>query len=220
MQAALCIGILVGAYLLGGIPFGLLVARAYGMPDIRRHGSGNIGATNVWRVVGRKAAIWVYLLDIGKGVAAVLLAKMIEQTLLPQDTFLVLVAAAAVCGHVFSPYLGFRGGKGVNTGLGVMLVLLPLELLIGFVVFMVVVAISRYISLGSIAGAATLPAVILLERELLGKTVAPIYLYLAILLAILVVYTHRKNIGRLVTGTESRFSLSSKGGKPEVKSHG
>lgn len=220
MQAALVFGFLVGAFLLGGLPFGLLVARAYGVRDIRQHGSGNIGATNVWRVVGRKAAIWVYVLDISKGVAAVLIAKAVNQTLLPQDTFFVLVAIAAVCGHVFSPYLGFRGGKGVNTGLGVMLVLLPLEILGGLVVFTVIVAVTKYISLGSIVAAVALPALVLIEREFLGREIASIYLYLTVILAVLVIFTHRKNVERLIAGTENRFSLSSKGNHTEVKSRG
>ena len=118
------------AYLLGAIPFGMIVARLYGAGDIRTLGSGNIGATNVWRVAGAKAAVWVYLGDIAKGTAAVLVGRYVAQhfqpTMLPIDTFLVLCALTAVLGHVFPVYLGFKGGKGVNTALGTMLVLLPM----------------------------------------------------------------------------------------------
>src|SRR3972149_965893 len=116
---------LLGAYLLGGVPFGLISSRLCGVPDIRSQGSGNIGATNVWRVVGPKAGIWVLVLDVGKGAAAVLAARLIDQTLVSHDLFLTGCAAAAIVGHVFPIYLRFKGGKGVNTALGVMITLLP-----------------------------------------------------------------------------------------------
>ncbi len=208
MTAVVPIVVLVLAYLLGAIPFGLLVARWFGISDIRSHGSGNIGATNVWRVAGPKAAIWVYLLDIGKGVVAVLIARAVSQDWLPRDTFLVLTALAAVIGHVFPVYMRFRGGKGVNTGLGVIATLLPLEALICFIVFVIVVALSRYISLGSIIGSISLASLVGVERQLMGRQIAVIYLYLTIALALLVISTHWKNIGRILNGTESRFSLS------------
>lgn len=202
--------VILAAYLIGGIPFGLLIARAYGIKDVRAHGSGNIGATNVWRIAGPKAAIWVYLLDIGKGAVAVLLAKLVEQTVMPRDLLLVLTALATVFGHIFSPYIRFKGGKGVNTGLGVMLVLMPIEILISLGAFIIVVALSRYISLGSIVAVLTLVAVTLVEKYLMHIEVSTIYVGLAVILAIAIFVTHRKNIRRLLHGTESRFSLSSK----------
>lgn len=210
MQVAIVVGLILVAFLLGGIPFGLLIARMKGIRDIRQHGSGNIGATNVWRVLGPKAAFWVYMFDISKGALAVGLARLVDQTVIPRETLLVLVAVAAVLGHVFSPYLGFKGGKGVNTGLGVMIMLLPLEVLVSFVIFVIVVAASRFISLGSIVAAVALCVLILVERELLIRDVAPIYLFLAIALALVVVITHRRNIERIFAGTENRFSLSTK----------
>jgi glycerol-3-phosphate acyltransferase PlsY len=115
MEMFVPIAVILLAYLLGGIPFGLFIARAYGIKDIRNHGSGNIGATNVLRAAGPKAAIWVYILDIGKGIVAVLIARIVDQAFLPRDTFLVITALAAVFGHVFPVYLAFKGGKGVNT---------------------------------------------------------------------------------------------------------
>lgn len=205
---AVPITVLILAYLLGAIPFGLLVARWFGVSDIRSHGSGNIGATNVWRVVGAKAAIWVYICDIGKGVLAVLIARSVSQDWLPRDTFLVLAALAAVLGHVFPVYMRFKGGKGVNTSLGVIATLLPLEALICFVIFVIVVALSRYISLGSIVGTISLASLVGVERELMGKQIAVIYFYLAVAMALLVVTTHWKNIGRILHGTENRFSFS------------
>lgn len=208
MIAVVPIAVLVLAYLLGAIPFGLLVARWFGVSDIRVHGSGNIGATNVWRVAGPRAAIWVYALDIGKGVMAVLIARAVSQEWLARDTFLVLTALAAIMGHVFPVYMGFKGGKGVNTGLGVIATLLPLEALVCLVVFVVVVVLSRYISLGSIVGVISLAALVGIERQLMGKQIAVIYLYLVIVLALLVISTHWKNIGRILKGTESRFTFS------------
>ena len=196
------------AYLVGAIPFGLVVARLYGVPDLRAVGSGNIGATNVWRAAGLKAAVWVFILDIGKGVVAVVTARQVVQNVLPDQLFLVLCAVAAVLGHVVSPYLGFRGGKGVNTGLGVMLVLMPREVAVSLGVFFVVVAATRYISVGSMAAGTALSLTALVERFLLGIQVSDLYLGLAVVLTLLVFYTHRANLRRLREGTEHRFRWS------------
>jgi glycerol-3-phosphate acyltransferase PlsY len=205
--------VVAAAYLLGAVPFGLIIARLYGVKDIRAEGSGNIGATNVWRIAGPKAAIWVYILDIGKGVLAVLLAQISTQTLMPRDLFLIICALAAILGHIFPVYLGFKGGKGVNTGLGVMLMLLPVETLICLVLFIVVVAISKYISLGSIIASVCLPSIVLVERLVLHHDIDSLYFILTALIMAIVVYTHRKNIQRIAAGTENRFSLSSKTNK-------
>lgn len=205
------LAVIILAFFIGGIPFGLLFAKAFGIRDLRSQGSGNIGATNVWRVAGAKAAIWVYALDIGKGVIAVLIARYVIQDALPRDWFLVLTALAAVFGHIFSPYLRFKGGKGVNTGLGVMLVLMPIEVLISLGVFVVVVALTRYISLGSIIAALALVAVSFIERFAFFREVSMVFLGLTIVLALAIIITHRANITRLLNGTESKFSLSSKG---------
>jgi glycerol-3-phosphate acyltransferase PlsY len=210
---------IIMAYLLGSIPFGFLVSRVFGVGDIRRHGSGNIGATNVWRVVGRRAAAWTYVGDIGKGAAAVLLARYwsgaFDVTPDIIDPLLVATALAAVTGHMFPVYLRFRGGKGVSTALGGVMVLLPLESLAGLLVFVLVVAFSRYISLGSMAGAVSLGVVVVTEKYLLQRDIAVIYVGLAAVLAVLIVLTHRHNIGRLLSGTENKFSLSSGSGKDQ-----
>lgn len=197
------------AYLLGSVPSGLLIARAFGVSDIRKLGSGNIGATNVWRVAGAKAAVWVFIADIGKGALAVYLAKLNPGQMIGGDLFLVLAAVAAVLGNVFPLFLNFKGGKGVNTSLGTMLVLLPLETGICLLVFAVVVSITRYISLGSILGVVALVLSLTLETQVLNRDISNIYLYLATVLALVVIVTHRQNIKRLINHTESRFSFSS-----------
>ncbi len=197
------------AYLLGAVPFGLLIGRLAGVGDIRKLGSGNIGATNVWRVAGFKIAIWVFLADIGKGALAVLLARFFapDAALRPEHLY-VICAAAAVMGHVFPVYLRFKGGKGVNTALGAIVALLPVETLISFGVFVATVLLFRYVSLGSIMGAIAFCVVILVEKFALGSPMEMIYVYLSVLIVLLIVFTHRQNIKRLVSGTENRFSFS------------
>lgn len=202
----------VGAYLLGAIPFGLIVARLAGIADIRAHGSGNIGATNVWRVAGPKVAVWVYVLDIGKGMVAVLFARGFEQRLMPGDVFVICCAAAAIVGHVYPIYLCFRGGKGVSTTLGAMLILLPVEVAISVGAFLITVLTSRYVSLGSILAAVTLSLVVLLETVVMGKNVPAAYVATALLVTGFVIFTHRQNIRRLKNGTENRISFSAKTG--------
>ena len=201
---------ILGAYLVGAIPFALFIARLYGIPDIRKIGSGNIGATNVQRAAGFKAAVWVYLCDIGKGVLPVLIARNIDQSLLNRELFLVFVAIAAVLGHVFPIYLKFKGGKGVNTALGALGTLMPVEALICLGVFFVVVISTRFISLGSICGALAFPVVLLIERYGMGLTVSDVYLVTVAVVALLVAVTHRQNIGRLLSGNERRVSFGGK----------
>jgi glycerol-3-phosphate acyltransferase PlsY len=201
---------LLVCYLLGAIPFALLIARAHGIADLRRVGSGNVGATNVWRVAGRRAALWVFAADIGKGVAAVLIGRSIAQDVLPASAVIVLCGAAAVIGHMFPVYLGFRGGKGVNTGLGVVATLLPLETLIALVAFVAVMAATRFVSLGSMLAAAVLTATVLIERFVLQVHVDTVNVILVCALAVLVIAAHHANIRRLLAGTEPRFEFSSR----------
>ncbi|UCG62621.1 MAG: glycerol-3-phosphate 1-O-acyltransferase PlsY [Candidatus Zixiibacteriota bacterium] len=208
MNAVLAIAL---TYLLGAVPFGLIISRLAGVGDIRKLGSGNIGATNVWRVAGFKIAVWVFVADIGKGALAVLMARyFVPEPGLRPDHLYVICAAAAVLGHVFPVYLGFRGGKGVNTALGAIVALLPVETLIGLGVFAVTVLLFRYVSLGSILGAISFCVVVVIEKFALKSPLETIYVYLSILVAVLIVFTHRQNIKRLSNGTENRFSFSSR----------
>ncbi len=196
------------AYLIGAVPFGLLIARLYGVKDIRKVGSGNTGATNVYRTAGSRAAVWVFLLDIGKGIVAVLLARQLSPNWWPQDVFLTVVVMAAVVGHIFPVYLRFKGGKGVNTALGGLVMVMPVEILICVAVFLIMTVLFRYISLGSISAAVALPTALLVERYFLNQEVTDVYLVFGIVLALLVILTHIKNIGRLIAGTENRFCFS------------
>ena len=192
------LALVVLAYLLGSISCGLLIARVYGGADLRHSGSGNIGATNVVRTLGTTAGLLTLLGDGAKGLVAVLCALKWGQTsVLPA-----LAALAAVLGHMFPLYHGFRGGKGVATALGVFLPTLPLPLLGGLVIWLVVVAVWRYVSAGSILAALVVPLLAVLWSY-------PVPLVLAAaLIALLVLYKHRENLSRLLQGRESKFFLA------------
>lgn len=197
------------AYLCGAIPFALIISRLAGVDDIRRHGSGNLGATNVWRVAGPGAAVAVFIGDIGKGVAAILIAGQFHSDLASDPVLWVLCAAAAVLGHMFPVFAGFRGGKGVNTALGVMIVLMPVETLIALGVFLITVAIWRMVSLGSILAAASLPMAVF-GREAISTYSQPVaYEVVTVALAIAIIVAHRRNISRILAGQENRLTFGS-----------
>lgn len=200
--------LLLVAYLLGSIPFGLLVARLFGGRDVREHGSGNIGATNVSRVAGPLAGILTLVLDAAKGVAAVGLARYFTGH---SALWMMLAGLAALIGHCFPLWLGLRGGKGVATALGVFAMLCPLAALAAFVLFLLVFAFWRYVSLASITAAAAMP---LLIYFLWAPPHAPplVIAFGTLLAAALVVYKHKTNLQRLMNGTEAKFlSRKSKG---------
>lgn len=205
------IGTIILLYLLGAVPFGLLIARLSGIEDIRKLGSGNIGSTNVWRIAGPKVALWVFVFDIGKGVAAVLMARFIYNqftiSVMSIEFFLAICGMAAVIGHVYPIYIKFKGGKGVNTALGVMATLLPTQTAISFGAFILTLLLSRYVSLGSIVAAITLCGALLIQKFALNRPVSNTYLGLTLILGILVIFAHRKNIVRIISGNENRFSL-------------
>ena len=195
-----------------GIPFGLIVARAHGV-DVRKVGSGNIGMTNVARSVCGKAAALTFALDVLKCTVCVLVARLLMAKLclggdwartMPQNDMgwsAALVWASCVCGHVFSPYLGFHGGKGISVGLGAGLGLSWPVALLAFGVFLLVAIPSKYVSLGSICAAVALPTwgfVLGFTPQALAPTIA---------VCIMVIWSHRANIERLRTGTERKFTL-------------
>jgi acyl phosphate:glycerol-3-phosphate acyltransferase len=187
------------AYLLGAIPFGYLLVRLTTGGDVRASGSGNIGATNVLRTTGRAAGIATLLLDIAKGYAAVWIAGRLTGE---EPVWMSLAALAVMAGHAFPVFLGFKGGKAVASFIGAFLCLTPLALVCVLIVFVVVVAASRYISLGSICAAATFPlAVWIVQHPQL-----PIF-FASVIAGAFVVYRHLENIQRLRTGTEHPLSL-------------
>jgi acyl phosphate:glycerol-3-phosphate acyltransferase len=184
--------LIVVSYGLGSIPTGLLIARWQKGVDIRQHGSGNIGMTNVLRAVGKGAAALTLVGDLAKGLLPVLLAR----AWLTSPWAIGLVALAAIVGHMYPLFAGFHGGKGVATALGVFIPLLPGPLLIAFAVWAACVAFRRQVSVGSLAAAASLPIAALLW----GSSAA--YVLYALLAAALIWYRHRENIERLLAGTE------------------
>ena len=194
--------ILIVAYLIGSIPFGYLIVRTKSGGDIRQTGSGGTGATNVSRRAGKAAGVLTLLLDAAKGAAAVLIAQNVSGS----DWVKAAVAIAVIVGHIFPVWLGFRGGKGVATGVGVFLVLAPIALLCAGVVFVSIVFFTRYVSLGSIMAAILIPLFVWLQNVFV-EPVADLrpLLTAAITGSLLILFAHRGNIGRLVQGTESQI---------------
>ena len=227
--------LILGGYLCGSIPWGLLIARSKGV-DIRKQGSGNIGATNVGRVLGRKLGLLCFFLDMLKGVVPVLIAGRVsglmgQVTIPPEQAAWWLGAMIApVLGHVLNPWLAFKGGKGVATSLGALLGVYPVLTIPGALAFCVWLAVAirwRFVSLASLAAGASLPFLVASYFAVRLRTAAgdwpPLDLYirhaglfvgLSIALAGLVFITHRTNIKRLMAGTENRIGHSQKKARP------
>jgi glycerol-3-phosphate acyltransferase PlsY len=200
--------IATAAYLLGSIPVGYLLVRIFRRQDIRTVGSGNIGATNVLRSGGKVLGAATFILDVCKGALAVLLAAMIAGSVLPtvpQRNVEALAALFAVFGHMFPVWLHFRGGKGVATGFGVFLVAAPWAALSAITVFAIVCALTRYVSLGSILGAASFPVF----AWFMVKGERPVF-FIAVqaTVALLIIVKHHPNIRRLLAGNEHRFGAT------------
>lgn len=197
--------IAVFGYLLGSIPSGYLLVRFFLREDIRQAGSGNIGATNVLRAGGKKLGLATFLVDVLKGSASVWLGGVVGMWLVPQLPLReveALAALAAILGHVFPVWLGFRGGKGVATGFGVFLVAAPAAALASIGVFAVVLALSRYVSLASILGAASFP---IFAYLLVGGAKPPLFVAAQFAAALLIIVKHHQNIVRLLHGAENRI---------------
>src|SRR5216683_1427967 len=194
------------AYLLGSIPFGLLLAKLFGGMDVRKVGSGNIGATNVARVVGPLAGTLTLIFDTAKGTAAVWLAGRVTNE---SATWMMIAAFVVLLGHCFTVWLKFKGGKGVATALGVFLALCPLAAVSALLLFILCVACWRYVSLGSVAAAAAMPLLIYFLWA--PHHAPPIIIDVGTLaIALLVIYKHDGNLQRLVEGTEPQFSFGKK----------
>jgi glycerol-3-phosphate acyltransferase PlsY len=220
------------AFLLGSIPFGLIIARMKGI-DIRQHGSGNIGATNVLRIVGKKYGITCLFLDLLKGLIPTILAiSLIRFTgmknpmaldvlenhagifpMLTAQVFQVITGLCAILGHNYSPWVGFKGGKGIATSAGVLIAMMPAAIVILLVVWLLVFFISKYVSLASVIAALTLPVLTLWGSWFHGKIQdgtwnKPLFIF-SIIIAALATWKHRSNFKRVREGTEHRF------GKPK-----
>lgn len=194
------------AYLIGSIPFGYLIVRKKVGDDIRQTGSGGTGATNVSRRAGKVAGVFTLVLDALKGSLAVVSARIILGPPVDIEWWVAVAAIATIVGHIFPVWLGFRGGKGVATGVGVFLILAPAALLCASVLFVAIVSLTRYVSLGSIVAAATIPLFIWLQSVFI-EPVADLrpLLTAAIGGALLIVFAHRGNIDRLASGNESQI---------------
>ncbi|MHB1418849.1 MAG: glycerol-3-phosphate 1-O-acyltransferase PlsY [Bacillota bacterium] len=186
--------ILIASYLIGSIPVAYIAGRYFKGIDIRKVGSGNVGATNVFRNLGPFPAVLVLIGDVAKGVVTVWWGGAVGG-----ENIALLAGLAAIAGHNWSIFLGFRGGKGVATGLGLFLALSPKVAMIALAIFVVVVLVTRFVSLGSILGSASIPILFLVY----DKPIA--YFFVSLLVVVLVIYRHRANIQRLLSGTETKF---------------
>jgi glycerol-3-phosphate acyltransferase PlsY len=202
-----CCGII--AYLLGSIPAAVWVGKRFHGIDVREHGSGNAGTTNVLRVLGTKAALPVLLIDVLKGLLAVLLAYLIPDVERNTETFGIIKIAygmLAVIGHMYPIFAGFKGGKGVATMLGIAIAIQPLATLVGVGVFIVVFLITRIVSISSMSAGLSFPiAVIFIFKE----NMLSVQIF-SVLVCLLLFYTHRKNIKRLLNGTEPKTIFKKK----------
>jgi glycerol-3-phosphate acyltransferase PlsY len=189
--------LIIISFLAGSTPFGFIIAKLYKGIDIRQHGSGNSGATNVFRVLGPVPGIIAFIFDFLKGYLPVLIAQVYFKDL--NAVYLLVIGLAAISGHIFTPFFGFKGGKGVATGAGAFFALLPVITLLGALVFGLTFAISRYVSLSSLFAVIFIAAMVWVTDK-------PISFSLFVTLtAILVIYSHRSNIKRLLNGTENKF---------------
>ena len=202
--------ILLLSYLIGSIPASIIAARLLRGIDIRQYGSGNAGGTNTFRVLGIGPGLAVTLFDVLKAVFCVIVVTRFDAfgdpaAVVSPALLRVLAGVAAILGHVYTVFAGFKGGKGVATGAGVIFALAPVAGLVGVVVFAVTAFATRYVSLSSMLAALSLPVAMLVLAYGFGVDVAPPVFWFTVVIALFIVYTHRANIGRLRAGTENRI---------------
>lgn len=217
------------SYLIGSIPTSIIVARKARGIDIRHFGSGNAGGTNVIRVLGWKAGVFVILLDMAKGmVSTMLVARLMEGPIpftnaTPFDDFTVvqiIAGCSAILGHIWTVFAGFKGGKGIATAGGMLIGIAPVEVAVSFGVFAVVFLLTHYVSLGSLSAAVAFPLTMFFRENVFMVDVRGYgtLIFFAIGIALLIIYTHRTNITRLLQGTENRISsdklFKKKSGQP------
>ena len=200
--------VVIGSYLLGSIPVGYFAGRIAGI-DIRTCGSGNVGATNVIRTLGKGYGYPVFAFDFLKGFGAVKMsiwiAARMQSEWNPPEMFGIVAAISSVIGHSFPVWLRFKGGKGVATSAGALLGLAPVAALVGVAIWLLIFWLTRYVSVASIVAAAALPLVILVTTKL-SRTTGKLLFYSSVCLAAVVIWRHRSNLSRLIRGTEPRFN--------------
>lgn len=213
--------VILVSYLVGSIPTSIILSKLLRGIDIRNYGSGNAGGTNVFRVLGWKWGVLTIILDALKGAVAVIvisrfyLDKFPFQNVTPFDDFTlvqIFCGSAAVIGHIWTVFAGFRGGKGIATALGFLITIITIDMLFALAVFALTVTLSRYISLGSIFAAASVPIILIVRENLFQVDIQGYHTILpfATAISLLVIYTHRKNITRLLQGSESKISFVKK----------
>lgn len=213
--------IIILSYLVGSIPTSIIISKLVRGIDIRDYGSGNAGGTNVFRVIGWKWGILTILLDALKGAIAVVIVARLYldnipfNNITPFDDFTlvqIFCGVAAVIGHIWTVFAGFKGGKGIATALGFLITIITVDMLLALGIFILVVFLSRYISLGSLSAAVSVPIILIVRENIFGvhipgyNTILPFI----IALSLLVIYTHRKNIDRLIKGSENKISFFKK----------
>jgi glycerol-3-phosphate acyltransferase PlsY len=210
--------VVILSYLVGSIPTSIILSKLVKGIDIRQHGSGNAGGTNVFRVLGWKWGVLTIILDAVKGAIAVIIVARLYldnfpfSNITPFDDFTlvqIICGVAAVIGHIWTVFAGFRGGKGIATALGFLLTLVTIDMLLALIVFTITVSLSRYISLGSLAAAVSLPIILVVRENIFGVEIPGYQTLLPFIigLVLLVIYTHRKNIDRILKGSENKISL-------------
>lgn len=207
------------SYLVGSIPTSIIISKLVRGIDIRDHGSGNAGGSNVFRVLGWKFGVLTILLDATKGaIAVVVIARLYLGSFpfpnaTPFDDFTlvqIIAGVSAVLGHIWTVFAGFKGGKGIATALGFLITIITVDMLLALAIFIAVVSFSKYISLGSIAAALSIPVIMIIRENIFNAHIQSYgtILPFAIAIAVLVLYTHRANVVRLLNGNENRISLS------------
>lgn len=213
--------IIILSYLIGSIPSAIIVSKAAKGIDIRKHGSGNAGGTNVMRVLGWKHGALVIILDAFKGILAVVIVARLHYgdipfaNVTPFDDFTlvqIIAGISAVIGHIWTIFAGFKGGKGIATALGMLIMIITIDMLIAVGVFVLAVTISRYVSLGSLLGAIAVPLSLIVRENIFNVHIQGYHTVLPFLIALslLVIYTHRKNVVRILNGTETKLSFKRK----------
>lgn len=201
--------LLLAAYLLGSMPFSVWIGQLFYQVDVREYGSGNAGATNTMRVLGKKAGISVLILDVLKGVAAVNLVRLTSNVEPGTEAFVniqLVLGIASLFGHIFPIYAGFRGGKGISTLLGVVIALNPLAATVSLIAFVIVLFLTRYVSLSSMISSAIFPLYIIFVE----KTEFISLILFSFFITVIVIITHQKNIERLIRKEESKIFASEK----------